>query len=54
VREMGGGDKKWYQWKLGEIDERVLVDVRPSPPITASAASSSTPAASTCTGTKSK
>jgi hypothetical protein len=36
--------KEWYQRKLSEIDERVLVDVPPPSPITASAASSSNPA----------
>ena len=45
--------KEWYQRKLSEIDERVLVLDVPPPPttITASAASSSTPVASTCTCT---
>ena len=47
--------KEWYQKKLSEIDEKmVVVDVPPPPPppsTTASAASSSTPAASNCTCT---
>ena len=47
--------KEWYQRKLNEIDEKVLVDV--PPPVTASA-SSSTPVASsstcTCATAKSK
>ena len=45
--------EEWYQRKLSEIDERLLVDA-PTPPLTASAVVSSTLEVSTCTCTTAK